>query len=388
MALKNLLQRCILLLVTYNAYAQTKVIISTPVNPPSEGAILSIQCQIWKLQTHHEVVFIRNLGYKSERLSSGEDIGNSMEDRYFLAVRPLADGSIVYFLTIIDVSRKDKGDYSCNIYGLVGTSLELVDTDEIHVDVSYFPDEIFPQCSMNISSTTIVYEGTWVKLKCASELGNPSVSIQWKRTRGRLISTDSTQVTDGDLAYNELTIQATIEDRQTIFLCEIDSSSFPDRPRSCHLGPLNIIPNPNRSAETTVKSFSSTNAVYIELQTTSTSLSCTKSCSLQDSPLVYWISATLGCLAVGLIFAILGISLFVRLRRISAIYRKPTTSRPDIVVRHHVDEDTYVDIQNGPRAFNECVYMPLKKSNGRNRLQMGMDKNGDKWYTERPPDMQ
>ncbi len=78
--------------------------ISAPVNPVETGVIFSVLCQVRGLNNKHEVALYRtDVNNETVRLSSKDEVDASdidNDERVFLAVRRLMDGSEIYFLTI------------------------------------------------------------------------------------------------------------------------------------------------------------------------------------------------------------------------------------------------------------------------------------------------
>ena len=91
--------------------------VTAPINPVREDAMISIHCQIWNKVEGQEVTMSRKLkgAARSQRLSWDEKVQNDDDDRIFLAERRLTDGSVVYFLSIIEVTQSDEGTYFCKI---------------------------------------------------------------------------------------------------------------------------------------------------------------------------------------------------------------------------------------------------------------------------------
>ena len=96
--------------------AKTSIIATAPLKEVEEGAILSVHCQVTELEEGHEVTLYRiRDGQSVQRVSVG-DILTQDEDRLFLATRQLGDGSTVYFLSVMEVTRSDQGTYRCQVF--------------------------------------------------------------------------------------------------------------------------------------------------------------------------------------------------------------------------------------------------------------------------------
>ena len=154
----------------------TRVKISSPIDTPREGELLSVYCQVWDMQPGHEVTISRELSNgKGERLSWNEDILLSVDERVFLAVRR-KDGSLVYFLTVMDVTRMDEGSYSCQI--VLQSELRVISADSMEMRVNYFPLETYPRCSGPVQ----VMNGVEAVYNCSSTDAFPSINLKWSGT--------------------------------------------------------------------------------------------------------------------------------------------------------------------------------------------------------------
>ncbi|XP_072047484.1 uncharacterized protein [Amphiura filiformis] len=232
-----ILLQCVILVVS-----SIEVEINAPVNPVETGAIFSVHCQVRGLTNKHEVALYRtNVNGDTQRLSSKEEVDTEIDERVFLAVRRLMDGSEVYFLTITDFRREDVGNYSCKVIRTSPTIAE-VGSHTILAELLFFPSTSDPQCSNSGDPITIM-EGSILELNCSSELGNPTVEIGWSRA-GNSYSSGASESIIGNRIYSHLTLVVSRKNRGDIFLCEIESIVEPYT-SSCHAGPIHVILNPD-----------------------------------------------------------------------------------------------------------------------------------------------
>ena len=211
----------------------TTVEATVPVNPVQTSAILSIHCQVWNLKTEQgeEVALYRKIDGSVKRLSIGDTVGDSTDERTFLAIRQM-DDSVVYFLSITDATKDDAGEYSCRVIA-VGDNIAQVASDSVKVDVAYFPSEnptCLPPESMHVT------EGNVVRFQCISELTHPHVDIKWIRTDSRNKVQGKLTIMENAL-QSELTHRVASRDNGVIFICEISSKSFPGQTKTCPVGP-------------------------------------------------------------------------------------------------------------------------------------------------------
>ena len=233
----------------HHVISEPRLHLSAPVNPVDESGILSIHCHVWDLQKGHEVTLIRILSEGSERLSVNSDVLSSVEDRVFVASRQLPDGSVVYFLSIIDVTKEDTGEYICKVLATSGTSDELP-SESIFIESTYFPAESDPVCTPN--APLIVKEGGKWTFNCSSEAAYPIVSLGWERNGVARNSLEYTQYVNKNRVFSTLTLSISAMDNKAVFICKITSRAFPGRTRTCHVGPLTVQSDPNHHQQNTI----------------------------------------------------------------------------------------------------------------------------------------
>ena len=306
----------------------TTVIASAPVNPVEEGGILSLHCQVRDLQDDEEVKIVRTVGGRTERLSADKDIKSEAGDRFFLAVRQMFDGTAVYFMSIMSVTREDDGSYFCKVVREGETSSVVAAVDSIQIGVMHFPDETDPLCVS--SHPTSVLAGTEVTLNCSSALTKPPVSLRWSRT-GTDVSLPKprTGTTEYDRLYSVIKFRPTVADTDSIFLCQISSPMFPGRIQTCHVGPIKVLPNSNAIDIPTTKSSDSSGKgsppkMPSDHRITSkntpphgdtggdTTMECESICSTVNTPVMYWVVATIVAGALSIIFLIVGVVLMFK----------------------------------------------------------------------------
>ncbi len=227
----------------------------SPVNPVKIGGILSIRCQVWDLDIGHEITLSRKCAHgPTERLSWNEDVLPAIEDRVFLASRKLADGSTIFFLSVIDIDKPDECDYSCKV--LNSDTLLAIASDEVKIDVMYFPKETYPMCSSSYVPTSIINHGDIVTLNCSSEIGKPVVGLEWSFAGHTNIVLEDTET---HVRHGMVVSQTEVRPSdQDIYICTIKSEEFPEVIRVCHIGPISVQPSTD-ATDVTVK----TNAMVV-----------------------------------------------------------------------------------------------------------------------------
>ncbi len=336
----------------------TSVQVTVPVNPVQTGGILSLHCRVSNLKVDEEVAFYRQpLNEKLTRLSMGNTIANADDERTFLAIRQM-DDSVVYFLSIVNAVKEDAGEYSCRVIGNVDGLLSQVTTDTMHVDVAYFPGDSYPVCAQPDSLEVI--EGTLVRFHCMTELTQPPVDMHWSRSRdqvpelrGRISNTDSERV-------SELAFRATSIYDGAVFLCEISSSLFPGQLKSCHIGPLKVIPK--KSNGHTKNPNSNTDMPFIvpdpsHKPTVNSTLQCRDICDSVSSNEFTWIIATVVTVLIAIIFLVLAVTMLIRYCHEVHSLNVESHRR----LQRYPQEYIYTEVEG--RKELEKIYMSLDRQN-------------------------
>ena len=346
--------------------AETRIEVSAPVNPIDEGAILSVHCQIWNLQKGQEVTIFRNRTKQGdiERLSLDNKV-HIEDNNVFLAERQMLDGSVVYFLSIMAATRTDEGEYYCKISSVTGSgSRDPIDSVKIHF--TYFPSEPDPLCSPKGPLT--VNEGSDVSFDCSSALGNPTVSIQWKRagSSSMLKSNGQRRITNGRV-HNSLTFKPSQTNSGAVYICTIKSPVFPSQERTCHVGPITVVKRDGTPYPVSVDrepidiienqiTVKPTSYVVNSITQKTEEFSCDDQCPvlIPGSPVQFWIIATIAAAILTLIFLILGIVIMIK------YYRLTNLPKVEYMSALPHSEEIYVEV-DGKRREN-CMYMSLEKS--------------------------
>lgn len=332
----------------------TTVDATSPVNPVEAGGILSLHCQIRDLSKDNEVKILRTVAGKTERLTAEKDINSEAGDRVFLAIRTMHDGTTVYFLSIMGVTVDDAGSYSCQVVNEGVTATEVVAVQSVEIGIIHFPDETEPLCESNHPTTVLA--GTELILNCSSTKSNPLVNIKWTRT-----GTDATlpSLQDGvgaERIYKFMKFRPSMEDNKSIFMCQISSPYFPDKIQTCHIGPLEIIPNNGAVDMPSTQSIQATDkkTPKVFIPKTDSSTDCETVCTPLTSPVVYWVIATIAAGTLSVIFMIIGMVLFIKMCNLRS-------SLPM--------EDMYTCSP----PLHDKIYVELETNKPRDKLYMALD---------------
>ena len=218
--------------------SETRLEVISHTNPVTVGGIVTFQCQIWNLQDTQTVLIFRTLdGERLDHISLDDKV---LDERAYLAIRTFVnDGSVIYFLAIMDAALVDRGKYTCRVTSFL--SLEQIGSESLDIDVFAFPDASNPICT-STPEQVLLQGKSGIELTCSSEKGRPSVQLKWT---GRSFSDHllEANITKGDHVYTQLFLPTQMKFRNAMFICEMTSPGFPDHKRSCQIGPITIIPS-------------------------------------------------------------------------------------------------------------------------------------------------
>ena len=345
----SLYTAAVLLLFNYvrnaSSASKTELALIAPVTPVKEGAIFAFRCQVWNVKPDQEVTLIREADKKRIFLN---EILHLVEDRVFLAQRQMGDGSTVYFLTIMEVTRQDEGDYTCKITDTEGSKIL---SERLTLKTLYFPPDSDPQCHMVTADVRQIYAGTQITMNCTSHVGNPNVEIQWHESKSKAILTTVEVFRQEETITSVLRLRVTLQLSRAIFVCQISSKAFPAKTQDCHVGPFVVLSNPAGGFRPTVSprhhGFINTDVTVTFNHTATT---CEKQCELLEKPVIFWIVSTIATIIVAFIFLILVVVLFLKYRS-SPVKRKYTG----------VHMGKIYDELPSRRQVNDRVYMSLVK---------------------------
>ena len=129
-----------LLMAITMASVETTIEVTSPIERVVEGGILSVHCQVWNLESGHEVSIFRTVNTGTHRISLNGNVPQEVDSRIYLAVRQAHGGSKIYFLTIIEASKQDEGKYECKVINTIGRVAQIA-VDSIDLKVEYFPSD-------------------------------------------------------------------------------------------------------------------------------------------------------------------------------------------------------------------------------------------------------
>ena len=219
--------------------ADIRVSISTPTDSVTEGGILAVQCQIWDVQLNFfEVNIFRVSKETPVKITTEEEIVRSSERlNMFLSKRTFSDGSLIYFLTVVDVSSDDEGEYMCKVMDL--SKYTYVAEDSISINIHSYPADMYPLCTSIPNRPLTLHVHDTLTMKCTSEIVVPTIQMKWINIKS---SSDvfSKTITEENLQHAEASVSVDETLQGAVFTCEVSSIGFPDWKRKCAVGPITV----------------------------------------------------------------------------------------------------------------------------------------------------
>ena len=286
--------------------AETQVELTSPVHPVTVGGILAIKCQVWKMQDGYKIDLLRVLenGDTDPLTVRGNYlVQSSFGQRGFFAKRSFSDGSMVLFLTAIDILPTDQGSYLCKVYTDVHGNTAEITRDTINIEIYTFPSHSYPSCG-TIPNTNIIQGSEKLTLRCTSEKGFPVAELNWSCTKND-VHFEIHDSQNEDSVSSELTVTVDGAHNGAVFVCQLTSPGFPDRVRSCTYGPFTVLSKAgdydvvlsNRPGFNTLQPKPNQN------EDTFKATKCNVSCATEDPYIIlYWAVACAGSSILMFIF--------------------------------------------------------------------------------------
>ncbi len=344
--------------------ADIRVSMSSPSGTVTVGGILAIRCQVWNLQKHLTVNILRNTDAHPEQIVNGDEIVRGSERlNMFLATRPFADGSIIHFVTMVDISYSHGGEYVCKVINL-GDVRNVAD-DSVYINVYSLPANIYPFCTSTPNEPITLRVHDVLKTRCTSGKGAPTISMEWINTKSN-VQISSREYYEGSLVHSETVIQVDESFHGAILSCDITSDGFPDWKRSCTIGPIRIKShsstvhgkdvNPN-----TVSTNDKNMVGPVQGGNTQYTGRCGECSSSNEMMEHYLTVATVGTGLLTILFIITTIIMCHKYHSISEQTRRQPTR---VLASQQSVEPVYVSLQRRPQStYSEREYMTLEDPN-------------------------
>ena len=298
----------------------TTVEVTVPVDPVTVGRILPVQCQIRGFEDTHTVKMFRVINGQTEEITTGVTyIPSSLGQRVFITERTMPGGILVYFMTIIDVSMLDQGQYLCQIYALTGSGYDKVAEGSTNVEIYFLPDSIYPMCQSTPALIENMNEGDELTFTCISAKGAPAVALRWLDNFNQ--ETSSRSKTLDDTVSSEVSLRTSRITHGTVFICEMTSPGFTDFIRTCKIGPITIKKATEARNMEILKPIVATSATK---QKTVITKDCNIECPNNNKYTILYLSvATVGSAMLCVVFLITTIVMCCKYQKISSDLQDP-----------------------------------------------------------------
>lgn len=345
--------------------------VTIPIQPVTVGGVLPIQCDIQDYENHHKMKMFRVINDQTEELTSdARYMSDVLGQRYFVTRKQMANRNMIYFMSIVDASVLDEGEYLCKVYTLTGGDYIKIAEGSIDAKLYFLPNIVYPQCTSTTSITRNMQENVPFDLKCISSIGSPAVNLQWINSLNQE-SIRSRDTTTDDTVTSEINLMTSLSLDGSVFICEMTSDGFSDVKRTCQIGPITI-EKPVTQISTDIQNpimptQSDNNQVLI------TGPPCIEECPNNEYMIVYLSMATICASILCLVFLITTIIMCCKYQNKSDEIRNAE--------RRHVttcdgSEPVYVSLQARPDPGQLPAYFdrrPLYKETDRSTGYMSVE---------------
>ena len=311
---------CVLLIILLSSIPESKettVEVSVPVSQVVVGGILAIQCQITNMKDDYTIRMFHVINGQTKEITGNRYLSSALGKRVFISKRTLPSGIYVHFMTILDVSMLDQGEYLCKVYELLEGDYVKIAEGSTAADIYYLPNSIYPQCQSAPAITETLNENIDLKLTCLSEKGSPIVALRWVDNLNQEIPS-RTEVRDGTVS-SEINQRTSEAFHGKMFICEMTSSGFPDVQRTCKIGPITIKKTTAIDHEKDASILTPMVTVQTINHETILSNNCANKCPSDDKYTILYLSmATVGAGMLSTVFLITTVIMCCKYQNISS----------------------------------------------------------------------
>ena len=346
----------LMLLFLTSKIIATRVEVTVPVNSVTIGSVLAIQCKIWDIEDNHKVKILRVTGDQTEEITSGLSyFVSSLKHRVFVTERRMPGGILVHFMTIVDISMLDEGEYYCQVYALSGVDSVKVAEGSTNVEIYFLPDRIYPLCDSTPAATQSLNIGVQLKLSCISAKGAPVVNLRWIDNSNQEIASRS-KIQD-DTVSSEIALWTSTSHHDKVFICEMTSPGFEDIKRTCKIGPITIKRVRNEDATNIITKPVVTQPTQ---QKTLTSNNCNSECLKDNKYTILYLSvSTVGAAILCVVFLTTTIIWCYKYHNIS---NSIGDTQPRNITSCDGSEPVYVSLQKRQEPERRSLYMEPERN--------------------------
>ena len=293
------------LAISFSQEVDTLVEVTSLVNPITVGGLMAIQCRLWNMQERYIVNIFRVFNGRIEKITEGKSyLDSSLSNRVFLASRVFSDRTHVYVLTLVGITHDDQGEYGCRAEHVSVEGTNTIATDRVRIDLYSFPNKIYPVCESEPVQPITLYARDRLLLTCSSERSSPRVDLNWSSTHQN-IRIVSRNTSNDATTSSQVILIADISYHGAIFTCHLSSRGFPNRQRTCHIGPI-IIHNMESVADNvdiTQSLIPKTGRDHVVKKNTQDATGCSSQCSPEDEEIVLYLTiSTIGASILCILF--------------------------------------------------------------------------------------
>ena len=335
----------------------TTVEVTVPIHPLTVGGILAIQCHIQNMEDDYTVRMFRAINGRTEHLTTEmiyfpSSVEQQGEQRLFVSKRTMPGGILVYFMTIVNLSYDDEGEYLCRVYTLSGGDYVKVTEGSTNVEIYFLPNRIYPQCQSEPVLTENMNEGVQLKLKCISSRGSPEVALRWVDNLNQEIF--STTKNQDDTVSSEINVRTATSRHGLIFICEMSSPGFPGFKRTCKIGPITIKEKMERKKPPIIQPVIPMDPVETIKGNIITTNECTKCSSENKYTILYLSMATVAASILCMVFLTTTIIWCYKYHNISSEITNPQQRRN--ITSYDGSEPVYVSLQARQEPDRNSLY--------------------------------
>ena len=316
------------------------------------------------MQAGYTVSFFREFNRNTDKISEISDddtyYSSLLSQRIFISKRSVSGSSTVYFMTLVDVSIDDQGEYICSVFSMKNRRFVEIATNSLTIEILSFPHNLYPTCQ-GIPNMMRVNEETKLRFVCTSERTNPLVELQWSSNM-EVISPDIYDTHNEEYISSEISVITKRSFSGATFVCKMTSSGFPERQRSCYVGPITVFSRPNKHGTVVIGSRDreSSDKQSRDLNQGSDLLlssGCDMSCLAEDTNVVLYLAVgTMGATILMLTFLTTTIILCCKYCKISGEARAVQRNIPC----GEGSEPVYVSLQRRPEPDRGSMYMSVE----------------------------
>ena len=141
-------------------------------------------------------------------------------------------------MTLVNVLLSDSRKYSCYVYSVNDGEFDNIASDSETLKIYSLPNSQYPICG-SVPNQHVLAAVNKLKLKCISDKSVPLVKLNWSSitSNGYYVTTNASDALNVTLATSVLMNNLHYG---ILFVYTMKSPGFPERERSCTIGPITV----------------------------------------------------------------------------------------------------------------------------------------------------